>query len=110
MRVRQRDRFEDFRGQVILACDGFEASASLRRQYLGESWDVVVARGTRFNTGTMLERVIAAGPGNAGNWTGVTRVGNLSVSECMSRYSYPFSVMVHLGGKRFIDEEKKVFG
>jgi tricarballylate dehydrogenase len=62
--------FVDFKGQVILACGGFEASARLRRQYLGEGWDMVVVRGTRFNTGTMLEKVIAAGAGSVGQWGG----------------------------------------
>jgi tricarballylate dehydrogenase len=47
VRTRQRDGFVDFKGQVILACGGFEASARLRRQYLGEGWDMVVVRGTR---------------------------------------------------------------
>jgi hypothetical protein len=62
--------FVDFKGQVILACGGFEASARLRRQYLGEGWDMVVVRGIRFNTGKMLEKVIAARAGSVGQWGG----------------------------------------
>ena len=37
-------------------------------------------------------------------------VGDLSVSDCMSRYSYPFSVTVNLEGKRFMDEGENHFG
>ena len=119
VRTRLRDGFVDFRGQVVLACGGFEASARLRRQYLGEGWDMVVVRGTRFNTGTMLEKAIAAGAGSVGHWggchaspqdLGAPRVGDLSVSDRMSRYSYPYSVMVNLEGKRFMDEGENTFG
>jgi tricarballylate dehydrogenase len=119
VRTRQRDGFVEFKGQVILACGGFEASARLRRQYLGEGWDMVVVRGTRFNTGTMLEKAIAADAGSVGHWggchaspqdLGAPRVGDLSVSDRMSRYSYPFSVMVNLEGRRFMDEGENVFG
>ena len=103
----------DLKGQVILACGGFEASARLRRQYLGEEWDMVVVRGTPFNTGTMLEKAIAAGAGSVGQWGGChvsPQVGDLSVCDHMSRYSYPFSVMANLEGKRFMDEGENHFG
>jgi tricarballylate dehydrogenase len=109
----------DFKGQVVLACGGFEASARLRRQYLGEGWDMVVVRGTRFNTSTMLEKAIAAGAGSVGQLggchassqdLGAERVGDLSVSDRMSRYLYPFSVMVNLEGKWFMDEGENHFG
>jgi tricarballylate dehydrogenase len=112
MRTRWRDGFVDFKGQVILACGGFEASVRLRMQYL-EGWDMVVVRGTRFNTGTMLEKAIAAGAGSAGHWgwchaspqdLGAPQVGDLSVSDRMSRYSNLFSVMVNLEGKWFMGE------
>jgi tricarballylate dehydrogenase len=41
---------------------------------------------------------------------GAPWVGDLSVSDRMSRYSYPFSVMVNLEGKRFMDEGENHFG
>ena len=43
--------FVDFKGQVILACGGFEASARLRRQYLGEGWDMVARAWDAFQQG-----------------------------------------------------------
>ena len=118
VRTRQRDRYVDFEGQVILACGGFEASARLRRQYLGDPWDLVVVRGCRFNMGTMLEKAIAAGAANAGHWGGchaspqdlnAPKVGDLSLTDKMSRYSYPYSVMVNIEGKRFLDEGEDNF-
>ena len=60
IRTRQSD-YVHFYGQVILGCGGFEANPHLRRQYLGQGWDLVVVRRTRFNTGTMLEKAIHAG-------------------------------------------------
>ena len=80
---------------------------------------MVVVRGTRFNTGTMLEKAIAVGAGSVGHWggchaspqdLGTPRVGDLSVSDRMSRCSYPFSVMVNLEGKRCMDEGENHFG
>jgi len=80
---------------------------------------IVVVRGTSFNTGTRLEKAITAGAGSVGHWggchaspqdLGAPRVGDLSVSDRMSRYSYPFSVMVNLEGKRFMDEGESHFG
>jgi tricarballylate dehydrogenase len=70
VRTRQQESFVDFEGQVILACGGFEASPRLKRQYLGEGWDLVVVRGSRFNTGTIMESAIASGAGVAGHWGG----------------------------------------
>ena len=119
VRVRLRDSFLDFRGQVILACGGFEASPRLRRQFLGEGWDLAVVRGTRFNTGRMMEKAIAAGAGDTGHFGGchatpqdlkAPKVGDLRVTDKMSRYSYPYSVMVNLEGKRFLDEGENHFG
>lgn len=116
--TRQADRFVEFHGQVILGCGGFESSPRLRRQYLGEGWDLVVVRGTRFNTGTMLEKAIARGAGSAGHWGGCHAVpmdinspvmGKLELTDKMSRYSYPFAIMVNKEGKRFMDEGKDTF-
>ncbi len=118
VRVRAHDSFEDFGAQVILACGGFEANPALRRRYLGEGWDLVVVRGTRFNTGTMLEKAIVAGAQAYGHWGGchsspqdvnAPRVGDLAVTDEMSRYSYPYAIMVNVDGQRFMDEGEDIF-
>src|SRR3989337_1561341 len=36
---------------VILACGGFESNPEMRARYLGQNWDLVKVRGTRYNTG-----------------------------------------------------------
>lgn len=119
VRARQDNKDVEYRGQVILGCGGFEANPRLRRQFLGEGWDLVLVRGTRFNTGTMLEKAIAAGVQSCGHWGGAhaspqdldaPRVGDLKVTDKMSRYSYPFGISVNTLGQRFIDEGEAHFG
>lgn len=116
--VRGRDSTFEFSGQVILACGGFEASPRLRRQYLGEGWDLTSLRGSRFNTGTMMEKAIAAGAGVAGHFGGchatphdlnATKTLDPENGDTMSRYSFPYSVMVNINGHRFMDEGENYF-
>lgn len=68
VRVRNPNGFEEIYGTVILASGGFSANAAMKRQYLGEGWDLVPVRGTRYNTGTMLQKAIAAGARPVGHW------------------------------------------
>lgn len=118
VRVRTVDQYVDYYGQVVLACGGFEASPMMRRRYLGEGWDLVKVRGTRFNTGRMLEKAIAAGAQAYGHWGGchsspqdmdAPSVGDLEMHNEMSRYSYPFSICVNKSGVRFMDEGEDSF-
>ncbi|KAL4926435.1 FAD binding domain-containing protein [Aspergillus undulatus] len=116
--VRRRDTTLRVYGQVILACGGFEASPRLRRQYLGEGWDLVALRGSRFNTGTMMEQAVGVGAAAVGNFGGchatphdldAPKILNPSDADRMSRYSFPYSVMVNAEGRRFMDEGENVF-
>lgn len=114
VKVRQADRFVDLRAPaVVLACGGFESNPELRLRYLGAGWDLVKVRGTRFNMGTMLMQALAAGAAPAGHWGGAHAspldahapdVGELSLTDRMSRYSYPYCVLVNAAGDRFVDE------
>jgi tricarballylate dehydrogenase len=113
VRVRTEDAFVDVHGVVVLASGGFEANPEMRLRYLGEGWDLVKVRGSRFNMGTMLVQALHAGAQPAGHWGGchaspldadAPAVGELRLTDKMSRYSYPFSLLVNVDGKRFIDE------
>lgn len=113
VRVQRADDFVDVTGVVVLASGGFEANPELRERYLGHGWDLVKVRGTRFNMGTMLMSALDAGAQAAGHWGGAhaspqdldcPEVGDLSRTDKMSRYSYPYALMVNIHGERFIDE------
>lgn len=113
VRIRRQDRIEEVSGQVILASGGFEANPEMRRRYLGSGWDLVKVRGTQFNMGTMLTRALLSGAQPAGHWGGchavpldadAPPVGELQLTDKLSRYSYPYGITVNVRGKRFIDE------
>jgi tricarballylate dehydrogenase len=111
--VRSRDQLVEVPGVVVLAAGGFEANPELRARYLGDGWDLVKVRGTRFNMGTMLTAAMTAGARPAGHWQGchavpidaaAPPVGDLTMTDKYSRYSFPYSVMVNVNAERFVDE------
>jgi tricarballylate dehydrogenase len=111
--VNKDDERVNVLGRVVLASGGFEANPEMRRRYLGEGWDLVKVRGTRHNMGIMLQRALDAGAQPVGNWGGAhavaidanaPEVGDLSLTDKMSRYSYPYALLVNSNGKRFVDE------
>jgi tricarballylate dehydrogenase len=114
VRVRRPDREVEIHADaVVLACGGFESSPEMRLRYLGHGWDMVKVRGTRFNSGHMLGRAVGAGAQAAGNWGGAHAVpidaeapdvGDLRITDKMSRYSYPYAILVNRDGHRFVDE------
>jgi tricarballylate dehydrogenase len=111
--VHREDGAEEVRGAVVLASGGFEANPEMRLRYLGPGWDLVRVRGTRFNMGTMLTQALLAGAQPAGHWGGCHAspqdaahppVGDLRMTDKLSRYSYPFAILVNGEGRRFVDE------
>jgi tricarballylate dehydrogenase len=100
-------------GAVILACGGFEASGERRVRYLGAEWEKVHVRGTRHNTGELLDRVEALGALLGGHLHGAhavpvdagsPEVGDLNLGDLTARLSYPLGIMVNRDAQRFIDE------
>ena len=96
---------------IIMACGGFEGSPEMRRRYLGEGWDLVKLRGTRYNTGDGLRMALDIGAQSAGHWGGchasvVSEDSPQIEAEAVGaiRYSYLFGVMVNTEAKRFVDE------
>jgi tricarballylate dehydrogenase len=93
---------------VIVCSGGFQADAALRARHLGT--DAGVVRGSRHDTGEVLEALIADGAARAGGWGDavITPVDADSPpaegGNRMNRYSYPYGITVDGGGRRFFDE------
>ncbi|MGH3358541.1 MAG: FAD-dependent tricarballylate dehydrogenase TcuA [Nocardioidaceae bacterium] len=111
--VRRTDGDVTVRGAVVLAAGGFEANPQLRQRWLGPGWDLVKVRGSRFNMGTVLEAALRSGVQPAGHWGGchavpldadAPDVGDLRLTDKMSRYSYPYALLLNADAQRFVDE------
>jgi tricarballylate dehydrogenase len=96
---------------IILSCGGFQADPAWRRRYLGEKWDLVKLRGTRYDTGEGIQMAIDIGAQPAGHWGGchasiVSEDSPMieAASAGSERYSYNYSIMVNRDAKRFVDE------
>lgn len=96
---------------VILACGGFQANPALRRCYLGQNWDLVKLRGTRYDTGEGIQMAVDIGAQPVGHWGGchasiVSEDSPMieAASAGSERYSYQYSIMVNRNGERFVDE------
>lgn len=116
VRVTRADEDVELYGAVVLASGGFGANPEMRLRYLGEGWDLVKVRGSRFNMGHMISSALDAGAQPAGHWGGchaspldadAPDVGDLKLTDKLSRYSYPYSVMVNVNADRFIDEAEE---
>jgi tricarballylate dehydrogenase len=96
---------------VILACGGFQADPMLRRSFLGENWDLVKIRGTRYDTGEGIRMAVDIGAQPAGQWGGchaapVSEDSPMveAASAGSQRYYYDYGIMVNRNGERFVDE------
>jgi tricarballylate dehydrogenase len=103
-------------GSVILACGGFQANPAWRRCYLGENWDLVKLRGTRYNTGDGIQMALQIGAQPVGHWGGchasiISEDSPMveAASAGSERYSYCYGIMVNRNGERFVDEGEDLF-
>jgi len=98
---------------VVLAGGGFQSNPEWRTRYLGPGWELAKVRGTRFNTGDVIQMALDTGAAPVGNWSGCHAVGwernapefgDLAVGDQFQKHSYPFGIMLNAEGKRFVDE------
>ncbi len=96
---------------VLLACGGFESNPEMRARYLGQNWDLVKVRGTRYNTGDGIKMATDIGANPFGHWSGchasvidAEAAAVEAATDESTRYSYPYSIMVNMNGERFVDE------
>jgi tricarballylate dehydrogenase len=95
---------------VILGAGGFEANMEKRAMYLGPGWDLVKVRGSRYNTGEVLEMAMNAGAATTGQWSGChatmvhSEAGAFEMGDGAFPHAYPLSLVLNLDGERFADE------
>ena len=71
-------------------------------------------RGSRYNSGEVLNFALGLGAQPIGHWSGCHAVlvdAEAPDVECAyeHRYSYPYGIMVDINGKRFVDEGEDFF-
>lgn len=109
-------RFEVKGKSVVMCAGGFEANPELRREWMGEGWELAHTRGTPWNMGEMLVEAIRLGAKTTGDFslTGCHSVawdadspkggGDREKTNEFTKSGYPLGVMVNVEGKRFVDE------
>jgi tricarballylate dehydrogenase len=59
----------DLAGRAVIVCSGgFQANAEMRARYLGPNADLMKVRGSRHNTGEVLQALLALGVKSSGHW------------------------------------------
>ncbi|HWP57938.1 MAG TPA: FAD-dependent tricarballylate dehydrogenase TcuA [Candidatus Acidoferrales bacterium] len=95
---------------VILCSGGFQASPEMRARYLGPNADLMKVRGSKHDTGEVLQMALALGAKAAGHWQGAhatpidARSPEVEISAKANRYSYVYGITVNSLGQRFFDE------
>jgi tricarballylate dehydrogenase len=95
---------------LIVATGGFEANISWLKEYWGGAADNFIVRGTRYNDGEMLRRLMKEGAGCVGDprsfhSTSVDPRGPKYDGGIITRVdAIPFSIAVNTKAQRFYDE------
>jgi len=108
----------DLHARAVIACaGGFQASAEMRARYLAGNADFVKVRGSKHDTGEVLNYLLALGAATGGQWQSAhmspidahapdfeTPQHADGHGNTQSRYDYPFGISVNALGLRFFDE------
>lgn len=98
---------------IILASGGFQASAERRARYLPANADLMKVRGSRHNTGEVLEMAVGLGAMTSGQWQGAhaspvaVDAPPVEMDNHVNRYAYPHGVTVDRNARRFFDEGER---
>jgi tricarballylate dehydrogenase len=111
VRVAAADGTNELRaGAVILCAGGFQASPEMRARYLGPGADLMKVRGSRHDTGEVLQMALELGAAAAGHWQWAhaspvdSTFPDVEMSNAANRYSYRHGITVNRSAKRFFDE------
>jgi tricarballylate dehydrogenase len=102
--------YVDYRAPaVVIASGGFQANAEMRSRYFARPAAKWVIRGTRNNIGDGIRMAMDLGAAAAGEWADYHcavvdgRSAPVEAGETNIN-TYPFTVMVNVEGRRFLDE------
>jgi tricarballylate dehydrogenase len=118
VRVLTPEREYDLFGRAVICCSGgFQASAEMRARYLGPFGDLMRVRGSKHDTGEVLNMLVALGAMTSGHWQGAhatpidagAQDGAIPLradghGNWANRYEYKFGITVNTLGQRFYDE------
>jgi tricarballylate dehydrogenase len=102
--------YEIHAGATILCAGGFQANPEMRARYLGANADLMKVRGSRHDTGEVLQMALALGCKASGHWQGAhatpidATFPDVELSNKANRYGYTFGITVNSLGRRFFDE------
>lgn len=105
-----REEYEIRAGAVVLCAGGFQANPEMRARYLGANADLMKVRGSRHDTGEVLQMALALGCKASGHWQGAhatpidATFPDVELSNKANRYGYTFGITVNSLGQRFFDE------
>jgi tricarballylate dehydrogenase len=101
-------------GSVVITAGGFEADPDLRAQHLGDQWRHALVRGNPLNTGDLLGAALEVGAATRGDFASCHSVawdagapangGERTLTNQLTRQSYPLGICVNREGRRFLDE------
>lgn len=95
---------------VILCSGGFQASPEMRARHLGENARQMIVRGSRHDTGEVLDMARRLGAADAGEWGGAhasvvdADFPRFEAGNRANRYSYMYGITVNERAERFYDE------
>ncbi len=118
VRVSSESGEYDLTANATIACaGGFQANPEMRARYLGENADLLKVRGSKHDTGEVLNMIMALGAKVTGHWQGAhqtpidagapsfeTPVREDGRGNTMNRYDYCHGITVSALGQRFFDE------
>ncbi|MDH3242737.1 MAG: FAD-dependent tricarballylate dehydrogenase TcuA [Alphaproteobacteria bacterium] len=108
----------DLLADATIACaGGFQANPEMRARYLGDNADLLKVRGSKHDTGEVLNMILSMGARATGHWQGAhqtpidagaprfeTPVLEGGQGNSMNRYDYCHGITVNSLGQRFFDE------
>ncbi|MEE9194235.1 MAG: FAD-dependent tricarballylate dehydrogenase TcuA [Alphaproteobacteria bacterium] len=118
LRVLDENGEYDLGARATIACaGGFQANPEMRARYLGDNADLLKVRGSKHDTGEVLNMIIGLGAKVTGHWQGAhqtpidagapafeTPVRDDGRGNTMNRYDYCHGITVNSLGLRFFDE------